>query len=72
MFEQERIVQLHDQGYCTAAISIRLDLPSEYVRNVLATVASRRAVASRKRRTTAESKRERALRLLAEADAVLE
>lgn len=73
MYEKIRIVQLHDQGYCTAAISVQLDLPSGYVRKVLAQVASRLAVAAVKTpRQRAEDKRAKALQLLAEADSVLE
>lgn len=85
MFEKECIVQLHAQGYCTAAISVRLGLPSEYVRKVLTHVATRQAVrrarweaspegrkaAAVARRAEAEKKRAEALRLIAEANAEL-
>lgn len=85
MFEKERIVQLRAQGYCTAAISVRLDLPTEYVRKVVAQVASRQAVrrarweaspegrnaAIAARRAEAKKKRAEALRLIAEANAEL-
>lgn len=85
MFEKERIAQLSAHGYCTAAISVRLGLPTEYVRKVLAQVASRQAVrrarweaspegrkaAAAAKRAEAEAKRAEALRLLAEAHAEL-
>jgi hypothetical protein len=29
MFEKQRVVQLHQQGYCVGYISVRLDVPSE-------------------------------------------
>ncbi|OBF88988.1 hypothetical protein A5791_17275 [Mycobacterium sp. 852002-51163_SCH5372311] len=79
MFERQKIVQLHNQGYCTAYISIRLGMPRDYVRAVLAKHAALAAIAAMKpealraaRRTKAEDKRARALRLLEEADSVLE
>lgn len=79
MFERERIAQLHNQGYCTAAISIRLDLSTKYVRAVVAKAAALQAIKDlrpeavrRARIAKAESKRSTALQLLAEADSVLE
>lgn len=79
MFEKETIVQLHNQGYCTGYISIRLGVPSDYVRAVVAKVASHQAVLDlkpeavrRARRAKAEDKQAKALRLLQEADSVLE
>ncbi|WP_155943100.1 hypothetical protein [Mycobacterium sp. 141] len=78
MFERERIVQLRNQGYCTAAITVRLDVPGDYVRQVVAKEAARQAVrnlrpevARRIRREKAEDKRDKALQLLREADTVL-
>jgi hypothetical protein len=35
VFEKERILQLHNQGHCTASICVRLALPIEYVRQVV-------------------------------------
>lgn len=75
MFEKEQIVQLHSQGWCTGYIAIRLGVPSDYVRKVVAQAASRQAVnAATVRRQKAESKRAKALRLLEEvnAESVLE
>ncbi|MFP1155107.1 hypothetical protein ACK280_23940 [Mycobacterium sherrisii] len=78
MFEREKILQLHNQGYCTAFISIRLDVPSDYVRAVVAKAAARQAIldlkpeaVKRARRAAAESKQAKALRLLAEAESML-
>lgn len=78
MFEREKMVQLHNQGYCTGYISIRLDLPSNYVRAVVAKAAARQAIldlkpeaVQRLRRTKAEDKQATALRLLEEAKAEL-
>lgn len=79
MFEKEKIVQLHNQGYCTGYISIRLGVPSDYVRAVVAKAAAHQAVLDltpeavrRARRAKAEDKQAKALRLLQEADSVLE
>lgn len=79
MFEREKIVQLHNQGYCTGYISIRLDVPSDYVRAVVAKAAAHQAIADlkpeavkRARRAKAHDKQATALRLLEEADSVLE
>lgn len=78
MFEPERIVHLHKMGYCTGYISLRLGVPSDLVRAVLAKHSALQALAAMKpeavraaRRAKAESKRAKALRLLAEADSVL-
>lgn len=78
MFEKERIVQLHNRGYYTGYIGLRLDVPSELVWAVIAKHAALAAIAAMKpeairvaRRANAENKRARALRLLAEADSVL-
>lgn len=78
MFEPERIVQLHRQGYCTAAISVRLNVPSDTVRRVVANAAARKALEDlrpdnvrRAERAKAETKRNRALQLMAEAEADL-
>ncbi|BDB41545.1 MULTISPECIES: hypothetical protein [Mycobacterium] len=78
MFEKERIVHLHNRGYCTGYISLRLDVSSDLVRAVVAKHAALVAIAAMKpdavraaRRAKAESKRAKALRLLAEADSVL-
>lgn len=78
MFEQERIVHLHRQGYCTAAISVRLKVSTEIVRNVVAKAAARQALddlrpenVRRARSAKAESKRAQALQLIAEAEADL-
>lgn len=79
MFERERIQQLHDQGYCTAYISLRLNVPSDTVRAVLAKAAAKVALRNlrpeavrRDQRAKAEAKRDRALQLLAEATSILE
>lgn len=78
MYERERIMQLHNRGYCTASISARLNVPGDYVRAVVAKHAALQALAAMKpealraaRRAKAENKRARALQLLAEADSVL-
>lgn len=78
MFEPECIVQLYQQGYCTAAISVRLNVPSGTVRRVVARAAARKALEDlrpdnvrRAERVKAESKRAKALQLMAEADADL-
>lgn len=78
MFEQQRIVQLHRQGYCTAAISVRLKVSTETVRAVVAQAAARQALddlkpdnVRRAQRAKVETKRAKALQLLAEADADL-
>ncbi|WP_431233775.1 hypothetical protein ACQ856_03520 [Mycolicibacterium psychrotolerans] len=67
MSVNNKIVQLHRQGYCTGYISLRLNLPSSFVRLVVAKAQTRAAV----RRAKAEHKRATALRLLAEANSVL-
>lgn len=79
MYENQRILQLHRQGYCTAAISVRLNVASATVRAIVAKEAAREALRSlqpdavrQARRDKAEDKRTKALRLLAEADSVLE
>ncbi|BCO67531.1 hypothetical protein [Mycobacterium intracellulare] len=79
MFEREKVLQLHNQGYCTAYISIRLGISGDYVRAVVAKAAARQAMLDlkpeavrRARRAKAEDKHARALRLLEEADSVLE
>lgn len=79
MYENQRILQLHRQGYCAAAISVRLNVQSATVRAIVAKEEAREALRSlqpdavrQARRDKAEDKRKRALRLLAEADAVLE
>ncbi|OBF83356.1 hypothetical protein A5791_03415 [Mycobacterium sp. 852002-51163_SCH5372311] len=79
MFEKEKIVQLHNQGYCTGYISLRVGVPSNTVRAVVAKAAAIEALADlrpenvrRAQRAKAEDKRARALRLLEEADSVLE
>lgn len=78
MFEPEKIVHLHNQGYCTGYISLRLDVSSDYVRAVLAKAAARQALLDlrpeavrRARRAKAQDKQARALRLLEEANSVL-
>lgn len=78
MFEQQRIVQLHQQGYCTAAISVRLQVSTETVRAVVAKAAARQALddlrpdnVRRAQLAKVETKRAEALQLLAEADADL-
>lgn len=78
MYERERIVHLHNRGYCTASISARLNAPRDYVRAVVAKHTALEAIAAMKpeamraaRRAKAENKRAKALRLLAEADSVL-
>lgn len=78
MFEREKIVQLHNQGYCTGYINIRLGVPSDYVRAVVAKAAARQAIADLKpeavkrlRRARAQDKQATALRLLEEARAEL-
>lgn len=79
MFERERIAQLHNQGYCTAAICLRLDVSSETVRATVAKAEAKAALRSLRpdavraaRLAKAENKRAEALRLLAEADSVME
>lgn len=78
MFESQRIVQLHTMGYCTASISLRLNVPSDLVRAVVAKHTALAAIAAMKpeavraaRRVNAENKRAKALQLLAEADSIL-
>jgi hypothetical protein len=78
VFEKERILQLHNQGHCTASISIRLELPVEYVRQVVGAAEAVKALRYAKRLATPEArkaaalaKREQALQLLAEANAAL-
>ncbi|KBR64459.1 hypothetical protein [Mycobacterium avium] len=75
MYERQRIVQLHRDGNCTAAIALRLGLEIEYVRQVLTKQAAHDALESLRperqrqaRRARAVSKRAKALRLLAEAE----
>ncbi|WP_155728283.1 hypothetical protein [Mycobacterium avium] len=79
MFEREKVLQLHNQGYCTGYISIRVGVPSEYVRAVVAKAAAHQAMLDlkpeavrRARRSKAEDKQAKARRLLEEADSVLE
>lgn len=79
MFEREKILQLHNQGYCTGYISIRIGVPSEYVRAVVAKAAAHQAMLDlkpeavrRARRAKAEDKQAKALRLLAEAESMLD
>jgi orotate phosphoribosyltransferase-like protein len=67
MLEKEKIVQLHNQGYCTGYISIRLGVSSDDVRAVVSQASTSAAV----RRAKAENKRVKALRLLAEAEQAL-
>lgn len=78
MYEQQEIARLHEQGYCTAYISIRLKVSSAYVRQVVAVVEGRKAIerskpdgVRRARRAKAESKQAEALRALKEAAAEL-
>lgn len=78
MYEAQKVLQLHNQGYCTGYISIRLAVPSDYVRAVVAKAAARQAIADlkpeavkRARRVKAQDKQARALRLLEEAKADL-
>lgn len=75
MYEQEQIARLHAQGYCTGYISIRLNVSSAYVRQVLAKHSAHRAIEAvppKPKRTRAEITRDAALRRLAEAQAVLD
>jgi aspartate/methionine/tyrosine aminotransferase len=78
MFEKERILQLHSDGNCVAAISLRLNVSSDIVRAVVAQAAAVEALRSlqpdavrRASRAQAQKKRTKALRLLKEAEAVL-
>lgn len=68
----------YNQGYCTGYISIRLGVPSDYVRAVVAKAAARQAIldlkpeaVKRARRAKAHDKQATALRLLEEANAEL-
>jgi orotate phosphoribosyltransferase-like protein len=67
MSGNDKIVRLHSHGYCTGYITLRLNVPSEFVRLVIEKHQTSAAV----RRVKAENKRATALRLLAEADSVL-
>lgn len=79
MFEKERILQLHNQGHCTASICVRLAVPSAYVRQAVGYAEAVKAVQRARwlatpegRAAVAQAKRDKALRLLAEATAELE
>lgn len=61
------ILRLHQQGLCTAAISMHLGVPSDFVR----TVVREESMSVAARRSRAEAKKAEALRLLAEAESVL-
>lgn len=71
-------MHLHRQGYCAAAISVRLKVPIEIVRNVVAKAAVWKALddlrpenARRAQVAKVQSKRAKALALIAEAEAEL-
>jgi DNA-binding transcriptional MerR regulator len=79
VYETHRILQLRRQGFCIAAISLRLKVPVDSVRAVLLEQATRAALESRKpesvlraRRAAARDKLAKAERRLAEAQAVLD
>jgi hypothetical protein len=78
VFEKERILQLHNQGHCTASICVRLAVPIEYVRQVVGAAEAVKALRYAKwlatpdgRKAAALAKREEALQLLAEANGAL-
>ncbi|GAS86945.1 putative uncharacterized protein [Mycolicibacterium brisbanense] len=82
MYEIQRVLELHQQGHCSASIAVRLGVPTEYVREVVERYEAKLAIQHAKwlvtpegqaavkaqRMAAAKAKRAEALRMLAELE----
>jgi hypothetical protein len=82
MYEVQRVLELHQQGHCTASIAVRLNVPSHFVREAVGKFEAKRAIRLAKwlatpegqaavkarRVAAAKTKRAEALQMLAELE----